>query len=145
MIDPTDRLIETYQKGDADIMPGAPTGGPWGEIPESNIRSEIPPQMFRAFSGQLTVGTGAQLDAGERPEYWVVKCRAQAGIVPELTVYSTDAGVAAGVPVAYLSAGQQCTIAAESGQYLYILSTGTDPAYYTAWAVRGHLCIVNAA
>lgn len=138
MMDPSDRELAVYREGDADILP-TPTGGAWGSIPESDIESTpgLPPKMYQVYGLSLGAGSQRTIDAGQRPDYWVVSLDGTAN--SELSLYPYDAPAAS--PVLIGPNGE--AVIAGLSDYLSLVSSGSATARGTAIAVRGHLVLVR--
>lgn len=142
MIDPSDRLLETYREGDADITPGAPDAGPWGEIPDPQpLDQPRRPDMFIPYYFAALAGlAGPQtIDAGLKPDYWIVTVDETANGIINFWPYEGQYG-----PRSFVSGAsvRSFTIPGVT-QYLTLLSVGAGNPNVMVQAVAGHLCIVG--
>lgn len=94
MFDPTDDNLEIFREGDAAVMPGAPTGGEYGEVPVADYGA-LPgrePVMWAVYRGTLAIGASITINVGDRPHYWLVYTTATASVVLSIWPYETPAG-----------------------------------------------------
>jgi len=138
MLDPSDRLLETFREGDADVNP-ITSAGEFGQIPVTNMgpAEDHPSSMFRfrRWVSAAAIGDQVTFDAGSRPDYWKVAVDDDANV--EVAVYDGEGPFGVGIP---LGQNGRATIPAQT-QQLTLVNLTANVASVTLVGLRGHLVI----
>lgn len=134
MMDPADRLLQGYVQGTERIQPGGNGSGEWGLDPAgiTNVAPGGPTRMARPWDVVLSAGSIQLLDAGDRPDYWLVTQSDTSGAETALWLGTGEAGyrIRIGPRGSHVLPG--------ISQYLYLLATGSGTSTLTVLAVRGY-------
>lgn len=134
-INPSD-LLDVYIHGDGQTEPGAPTGGPFGEVPETDYHSKLAaqPNIHRVYDLSLAQNAEDRINLYDRPDFWVISNANVANT--EVMLWTDEAPIG---PAARIGPGGRAVLGGTCN-FLYYRQIGSGTAIVTVIAVRGYEC-----